>query len=187
MGWCWKQFSHFNIDFIGTDGGDDAQRSESLAVDFTILSRCWHSILTYGRWGNDHGTIMADGFSDRATEEVRAVKMRRMEFHVVLNLRKIIRQCSRRIVTEWGLINIIFCFTICWFQFWKFRSRQSYVYCFHSVVGKYHLNRQGRTIHLTMALTELYPWRHLETEKIGIYYFFKIVYSIRKLALAERE
>ena len=113
--------------------------------------------------------------------------VRRMQFHVVLNLRKIIRQCSRRIVTEWGLINIIFCFTICWFQFWKFRSRQSYVYCFHSVVGKYHLNRQGRTIHLTMALTELYPWRHLETEKIGIYYLFKVVYSIRKLTMAERE
>ena len=40
MGWCRKHFSHLNdVDFVGTDGGDDAQRSESLAVDFTILSR----------------------------------------------------------------------------------------------------------------------------------------------------
>ena len=82
MGWCRKHFSHLNdIDFIGTDGGDDAQRSESLAVDFTILSRCRHSILTYGTFGiwtallAGGETIMADGFSDRATEEVRAVKM----------------------------------------------------------------------------------------------------------------
>jgi len=98
MGWCRKHFSHLNdVDFVGTDGGDDAQRSESLAVDFTILSRCQHSILTYGTFGiwtallAGGEMIMADVFLDIATKEVRAVKMRRMQFLVVLNLRKIIR------------------------------------------------------------------------------------------------
>lgn len=82
MNWCSREMADLeDVELVGTAlQEEDENDVESAAVDFGVLVECDHVIVTYGTFGiwaahlAGGEAVLAEGFTERDTEEVIAVK-----------------------------------------------------------------------------------------------------------------